>query len=194
MDASNGPQAPTGPYWVEHAVGITTTALMIEQHSRFPEASFLVVVLATFVTLWLGSVAISRFRSLIDRPKFNVPRRTFAHLTVFPVAFSIMVTSAMTHWPAMVRFGLSRPSFKHIVSQVHRGELMEDSFPRRIGLYHIKFLMLDEFNSANRSGTIGFSTGTVLADPCGLEYDPKNRPSSHYLTTKIAPKWYVTEW
>jgi len=119
--------------------------------------------------------------------------RTVLSWLAFPCAVAIVVSSSATHWPASVRFQLSKPSFDALVSKAFSGERPE-GFPCRVGLYWIESVNDLDFNYSTKQGTIGFVTGACLIDECGLYFDQSDPKSSHWLTTRIAPQWYLTEW
>ena len=195
MDELNTSNSTSHPSLVEHLIAAAVTLLILEQHSRFPEANVFIVGIASLTTLLLAIVYCTRLvmRSLSQVKPSNASRRTILHWVVFPTAVALMFTSAATHWPATIRFYLSKSSFDELVSQAYNGQEPQ-GFPRRVGLYWIDYVQDDAFDYETRQGTIGFVTGVVLIDECGLYYDKADRRSSHYLTTRIAPRWYITEW
>jgi hypothetical protein len=168
---------------------------MLEQHSRLPEATFYVVILCGAATLGLGVAYFVRLAHRLRRGLFSdgVKPGAVPGWIVFPAALSLMLSSAATHWPATIRFHLSKPSFDEVVAQVYTGQKPQ-GFPRRVGLYWIDYVKDDDFNYDTRRGRIGFVTGVALLDECGIYYDEDDPGSSHWLTTRIAPRWYLTEW
>jgi len=188
-------RATAAPSLFEHVVTGFSTLLVLEQHSRLPEANFFVVIFCSIATLCLGIAYLARLAKPSQRDK-TVPannRSPILDWAGFPLALALMFSSAATHWPATIRFNLSKSSFDELVAQAHNGEEPQ-GFPRRVGLYWINYVKDDDFDYETCQGTIGFVTGTALIDECGLYYDKANPQSSHYLTTRIAPHWYVTEW
>ena len=195
MDAPNTSKARCYPSVIEHMITVLVTAMILEQHSRMPEANFLVTV---FVFLSTMGLAIAYCVRLGERLRSSDEVKTSSnssvmHWFVLPVGVLIMLSSAATHWPATARFALSKSSFDELVAQAYNGQ-QPQGFPRRVGLYWIDNVKDNDFDYSTRQGTIGFVTGVALIDECGLRYDRSDRRSSHYLTTRIAPCWYVTEW
>lgn len=209
---------------VEHAVGVSLTILVLENHSRLPEVEgvvFLLLLVAVPALALSYSYRLARYlnrptRAALDTrtssvhvqhgqgvaeisershklPRVTVTKRFVLNWLVLPLCLIIMMTSAATHWTAMIRFYFSRASFEELVAEADMGQ-MSHGFPRRVGLYWIEDVDLYERNEKTGRRRIGFVTGVVLIDPCGLEYDDAKHPSSHYLTTQIAPCWYITEW
>ena len=195
MEASHEHNPVPYPSRTEHVVAAIATLLMLEQHSRLPEANFFVVVLCGAATLGLGVAYFARLakRARHDASSGGVKHRAVLSWLVFPVAITLMLSSAATHWPATIRFYLSKPSFDEVVAQAYNGQEPQ-GFPRRVGLYWIHYVHDYDFNYDTRQGTIGFVTGVALIDECGIYYDENNPESSHWLTTRIAPCWYLTEW
>ncbi len=179
------------PSAVEHVVAAGATLLILEQHSRLPEANFMAVFLCGVATLGLGVAYFARLALQILGDS-RITLRSALHWVVLPAAIALMVSSAATHWPARIRFHLSKPSFDELVAQAYTGQEPQ-GFPRRVGLYWIDCVQGD-FNYSTRKGTIGFVTGVALIDECGIYYDQNSPESSHWLTTRIAPCWYLTEW
>jgi len=183
------------PSFVEHAVLAIASLIILEQHSRLPEANFVAVITcgATIV-----GVTVAYFVRVVTctRREANAaplrPQAVFSWLIV-PATIAMLLCSAATHWPATVRFYLSKPSFDELIAQAYRGERPE-GFPRRVGLYWVEYVYDVDFNYETRQGTVGFVSGVALIDECGIYYDPGNPTSSHWLTTRIAPRWYLTEW
>lgn len=181
---------PSAP---EHALASGVAALILEQHSRLPEANFLVVGLASLVVLGLSVAYFVHLVPFLRNKSFAGRRTALLRWAVFPAALVLMLSSAVTHWPASIRFYLSKSSFDDLIAQAYRGQ-KPDGFPRCFGLYWVEGVQDDNFQYESGQGTIGFVTGEALIDPCGLLYDKTNPESSGYLTTRIAPNWYVTEW
>ena len=183
------------PSGIEHVIAAIATLLMIEQHSRLPEANFFIVILCGAITLGLVVVYFARLvkRGLGGASPAGAKHRGVLSWLVLPVAITLMLSSAATHWPATIRFYLSKPSFDALVEQAYSGE-KPHAFPRWVGLYWIDHVVDDDFNYDTCQGTIGFVTGVALIDECGISYDKKNPECSHSLTTRIAPCWYLTEW
>ena len=177
----------------EHLIAAGITALILEQHSRLPEANFLVAALASLVTMAL--IVAYGFHFVEFQRASSMGTHTWALLNwvVLPATVAMMLSSAATHWPASIRFYFSKPSFDELVAEAYRGRELQ-GFPRRVGLYWIEYVQDDDFQYDSGDGTIGFVTGRALIDECGLLYDRSNPKSSHYLKTQIAPHWYVTEW
>lgn len=190
------PDSNRGPLIAEHVVLACTSLLLLEQHSRLPESNLLLLPLCSGVIFVIGASYCGHLMVAIDDRVTGRTNRVGVGLLkwlVFPVTLALVLSSAVTHWPASVRFALSRSSFEELVSDAYQGKQL-DGFPRRVGLYWIEYVYDLEFNYATREGTIGFVTGSCLIDGCGLCYDPRDVESSHWLTTRIAPCWYVTEW
>jgi hypothetical protein len=183
------------PSAIEHVIAIGITALILEQHSRLPEANFVVVSVAFLTTLALA-VAYTRrcIRKLKTPDGFAArPRWSLFQWAILPACLALMLTSASTHWPAKIRFHFSKPSFEALLAQAQGGQRPQ-GFPRRVGLYWIENVHYSPFTRESGPGYLGFVTGVALVDECGIYYDPSNRPSTHFLTTRIAPCWYITEW
>ena len=181
---------PSAP---EHVLAAGIATLILEQHSRLPEAN---VFAAGFASLVVFGLFIAYCVHLVEflRNKSAVGQRSaLLNWVVFPTTLVLMFSSAMTHWPASIRFYFSKSSFDDLIAQAYRGQKPE-GFPRRVGLYWIDYVQDDSFQYESGLGTIGFVTGEALIDPCGLLYDKKNPKSSDYLTTQIAPNWYLTVW
>lgn len=194
MEVESDEQSTNYRLMLEHSVAAIVTLLMLEQHSRMPEAQFLICFFAVVAVFGLGIVYFSRLlKSLRWKSEANRRSRALVHWGVFPVAVTMMLTSSATHWPASVRFYLSKASFEELISKAYSGQEIGE-FPRWVGMYNIDRIYDSEFNYETRQGTIGFVTGVALIDECGLLYDSSNRESTHYLTSRIAPHWYVTEW
>jgi hypothetical protein len=192
MEASSDRQLKRCPSTLEHVIAVVVTLLVLEQHSRMPEANFFVVVISTVAVLGLG-VAYLATASLRRTDATTTKRPAFVNWIVLPVAVTLMLTSSASHWPATLRFYLSKPSFDGLVAEAYSGRELQ-GFPRWVGLYRIDSVQDSDFDYESRQGTIGFVTGVALIDECGLYYDQSDQKSSHYLTTRIAPHWYVTEW
>ncbi len=198
VDVENGSpdvSRPTRPSWVEHCFAALITVVILEQHSRLPEAGVFAIFLTAPVMLVLVITWFVRLlRVGVSHP---TPSRTSEqsawHWAVLPVAILILMSSSITHWPATVRFYCSKSSFEQLVTQAQNGKPLP-GFPRRVGLYWIDEIQDDEFDYQTGQGNIGFITGVAVIDQCGLYYDPADPESSHYLTIRIAPCWYVTEW
>ena len=183
--------------WIaDHVVLGIASFLILEQHSRLPEATLLVFLVCIAAIFWAGFSCLVRIGNSAS-PKTDNGDTTrpcgFTGWIAFPLAIALLLSSAATHWPASVRFALSRSSFEELVEDAYAGKELGE-FPRRVGLYWIEYVYDLEFNYATREGTIGFVTGSCLIDGCGLCYDRRDYESSHWLTTRIAPCWYVTEW
>lgn len=178
------------PEVFHHFVTTVVALLILEQHSRYPEAHFLVVLFCFFATLGLG---IAYVITVSRQPTRGSRVRTWFNRLFFPLVVLLMISSSVTHWPASVRFRLSEASFDQLVAEANSGKKPQ-GFPRRVGLYWIEYIYDADFDYTTGSGSIGFVTGSPLIDDCGLSYDPKNPESSHFLTTRISPCWYVTEW
>ncbi|MBI1314539.1 hypothetical protein GC176_24870 [bacterium] len=202
------PFSVKAPSIVEHVILACASLLMLEQHSRLPESNPILFLLCGPVVAALGCSYLARvvvgvgnrglnqsdgFLRVDPSGKDTAKPHSFLNWLVFPVTFALLLSSTATHWPASVRFALSRSSFDELVAQAYQGKKL-DGFPRRVGLYWIESVYDYDFNYDTREGTVGFVTGACLIDECGLCYDRRNRDSSHWLTTKIAPCWYVTEW
>ncbi len=196
------------PWFFEHAALGCASLLILEQHSRLPAANPLVLLPCGFLIAAIGCSYLARLvvrlsNDDLDRHEGSRSIESFScrlpalrcilNWLVFPTAMALLMSSAATHWPASVRFALSRSSFEQLVSDAHQGKELK-GFPRRVGLYWIESAYDYDFNYATRQGTIGFVTGSCLIDECGLYYDQQNFDSTHWLTTRIAPCWYVTEW
>ena len=181
------------PSAAEHVLAAGVATLILEQHSRLPEANFLAVVFASLVMFGLSNAYCVRLVASLRNKSAGGHRRALLNWVVFPAILTLMFTSAATHWPASIRFYFSKSSFDELIAQAYRGQKPE-GFPRRVGLYWIDYVPDDDFQYESSQGTIGFVTGESLIDPCGLLYDKSNPRSSGYLTTQIAPQWYVTEW
>ena len=187
MEAPRTHDPANQPSPFEHVISLCVTLVMLEQHSRLPEASFGAAVLCGLAMLGLGLTHVAR---LI---KYRVTCRSILSWLAFPLAVTLMLSSAVTHWPATVRFYLSKPSFDELISQAFSGQEPK-GFPRRVGLYWIDRVNDADFNYADRQGRIGFVTGVALVDECGLCYDESDPKPSHWLTIRIAPRWYLKEW
>ena len=179
------------PGFFNHLCTAFVALLILEQHSRYPEAHFLVGLFCFFATIGLGIAYLAAIsQQMTDGRRL---RRSWRSWLPFPLAVLLMITSAITHWPAAVRFKVSEDSFDQLVAEAYSGK-KPSGFPRRVGLYWIEYIYDADFDYTTGNGTIGFVTGTPLIDDCGLYYDPGNPKSSHFLTTRISPCWYVTEW
>jgi hypothetical protein len=193
MRDENGLSSINRPSLLEHLVAIGVATLLLEQHSRLPQANWIALGVVTLIVFGLSMAYCIRLVVLL-RSKLDVRlRESFLNWMVFPALLVLMFTSAATHWPASVRFYLSKASFDRLVEQAHSGRKLE-GFPRRVGLYWIEEVRDDSFRYESGEGTLGFVTGEALIDPCGLLYDNANLDYAHYLTTRIAPDWYITEW
>ena len=181
---------PSAP---EHVLAAGVAALILEQHSRLPEANFLAVGFSSLVVFGLSIAYCVHLVAFLRNKSAVGQRSALLKWAVFPAVLVLMFSSALTHWPASIRFYFSKSSFDDLIAQAYRGE-KPDGFPRRVGLYWIDYVQDDNFKYESGQGTIGFVTGEALIDPCGLLYDKTNPNSSGYLTTQIAPNWYVTEW
>lgn len=183
------------PLWFEQVTLAIVVLVVIEQHSRLPELGFLTFLVSLAVLVVLGAVQLGRFAKIQRRKllasKFSL--KTILSWLAFPCTVAIVLSSSATHWPASVRFQLSRPSFDALVSKAFNGERPR-GFPRRVGLYWIESVKDLDFNYSTKQGTIGFVTGACLVDDCGLYFDQSDPKSSHWLTTRIVPQWYLTEW
>ena len=178
----------------ELLLAVFATSLMLENHSRLPEANFFVVIFCSLATLGLGIAYIARLARISQLESTSWPRRhRLLNWIVFPFAVALMLSSSATHWPAMLRFNLSKSRFEELVEQAYTGHAPQ-GFPRRVGLFWIDYVQDSEFNYETRGGRIGFVTGVALVDECGIYYDEKDPKSTHWLTTRIAPCWYLTEW
>ena len=189
-DELNPTHHPTAP---EHVLAAGIATLILEQHSRLPEANILAVGFASLVMLGLSIAYLFRLAAFLRNKAASGHRSAWLNWVVFPATLTLMFSSTATHWPASIRFYFSKSSFDELILQACRGQKLE-GFPRRVGLYWIDDVMDDNFQYESGQGTIGFVTGEALIDPCGLLYDKSNPESSGYLTTRIAPQWYVTEW
>ena len=169
--------------------------VILEQHSRLPEVNFLAFLVSLVVFVGIGIAYFCRLPGIVwrlrDAQRFKM--RTILNWLVFPSAVVIVLSSSATHWPASVRFQLSKPSFDTLVSKAFSGE-RPVGFPRRVGLYWIESVHDLDFNYSTKQGMIGFVTGVSLIDECGIYFDQRDPKSSHSLTTRIAPQWYLTEW
>ncbi len=195
METKQEPHVVVRPLWLEQFALAIIVLVVIEQHSRLPELGFLTFLVSLAVLLWLGAVQLGRLAK-IQRRKLvasQISLRTIWGRLAFPSAVAIVLSSSATHWPASVRCQLSKPCFDALVSKAFRGERPE-GFPRRVGLYWIESVKDLDFNYSTKQGTIGFVTGVSLIDECGLYFDQSDPKSSHWLTTRIAPQWYLTEW
>lgn len=181
---------PSAP---EHVLAAGVATLILEQHSRLPEANFLAVGFASLVVFGLSIAYCVRLVAFLRNRLAVRHRRASLNWLVFSTTLILMFSSAATHWSASIRFYFSKSSFDELIAQAYRGQKPE-GFPRRVGLYWIDYVQDDDFQYESSQGTIGFVTGEALIDPCGLLYDKLNPNSSGYLTTQIAPQWYVTEW
>ena len=190
-------RSPNYPSAAEHAVLGLASLIILEQHSRLPEVSFFVffmggaaiggVGLIYFMRILIGSTSKNRTAgSPLDRP------RIVLSWIIFPAVVVLVLSSAATHWPARIRFYLSKSAFEDIVTKAYEGNTPE-GFPRRVGLYWVEAVHYD-FNYETQQRAIGLVTGVALIDECGIYYDPNDPSSSHWLTTRIAPCWYLTEW
>jgi hypothetical protein len=177
----------------EHVLAAGIATLILEQHSRLPEANILAAGFASLVMLGLFIAYCFRLATFLRNKSASGQRLEWLNWAVFPVTLVLTFSSTATHWPATIRFHFSKSSFDELITQAYRGQKPE-GFPRRVGLYWIDDVMDDNFQYESGQGTIGFVTGEALVDPCGLLYDKSNPESSGYLTTRIAPQWYVTEW
>ncbi len=195
MEKNLEPCAVIRPLWFEQVALAIVVLVVIEQHSRLPELGFLTFLVSLAVLVGLGAVQLGRFAG-IQRRKLLASQfslKTILSWLAFPCAVAIVLSSSATHWPASVRFQLSKPSFATVVSKAFSGERPE-GFPRRVGLYWIESVYDLDFNYSTKQGTIGFVTGVCLVDDCGIYFDQRDPKSSHWLTTRIAPQWYLTEW
>ena len=181
------------PSVLEHVIAAGVATLILEQHSRLPEANFVVVGLVSLVVFVLAIAYCVRIVALLRNISAVRQRWAFLNWMAFPAVLALMFSSSVTHWPASVRFYLSKSSFDNLIAQAHRGKKLE-GFPRRVGLYWIEDVQDDSFQYESGQGNIGFVTGEALIDPCGLLFDNTNPKSTGYLTTQIAPNWYITEW
>ncbi len=194
MEASRDDTAAPQPSVIGVLVVALTTMVILEQHSRLPEANVIVVLFCSLATLGLGVAYLARIANWSKtgyRMEYG-PRGIFNWIA-FPAAVTLMLSSVVTHWPAIIRFHFSKPSFEKLVATVYEGQEL-DGFPRRVGLYWIDEVQDAGFNYETREGTVGFVTGVALIDECGIYYDEQDGRSTHYLTTRIAPHWYLTEW
>lgn len=193
MRDENGLSSINRPYLLEHLVAVGVATLLLEQHSRLPQANWIALGVVTLIVFGLSMAYCIRLVVLFrNKPDVRL-RASFLNWMVFPAVLVLMFTSTATHWPATVRFYLSKASFDHLVEQARSGRKLE-GFPRRVGLYWIEEVRDDSFRYDSGEGTLGFVTGEALIDPCGLLYDNANPGCAHYLTTRIAPEWYITEW
>jgi hypothetical protein len=225
MEVSTDRDLTSSPTAVEHATAVAITLLVLESHSRLPEAGLFVSLVSAAAILSLGfgylwrviHIAIRRIRATFDRHSVSAnsqpiqssagnsdvsnslpgvadkKRFSFLNWLVLPACLLVIYTSTATHWPAVIRFYFSRASFEELVAQSYSGKMLK-GFPRRVGLYWIEDVEYSGRDETTGRRRIGFITGVALLDPCGLEYDEMNPPDSHYLTTQIAPCWYLTEW
>lgn len=195
MSEPNESKPTTRTSLAEHLVAIIVTAIILEQHSRLPEAKFPVLVICCVIVAVLGVKYFSRLAKHLRRRirPYDSTSLTIANWFILPVAIALMLSSAATHWPAKMRFHLSKPSFETLVETASTGDELT-GFPRRVGLYWIDYVKDGGFNRETGEGTIGFITGAALIDECGFLYDKANPKDSHWLTTKVAPCWYLTEW
>lgn len=224
MDGPTDDRATSFQAVVEHAVAVSLTVLVLENHSRLPEVQgvvFLPLLVAVPALALSYSYRLAQYLNRPTRtardthtssvhvqhgqgvaeisershklPRVTVTKRFVLNWLVLPVCLIMMMISAATHWTAMIRFYFSRASFEELVAQAESGQ-MPHGFPRRVGLYWIEKVKLIDRNEKTGRDRIGFVTGVVLIDSCGLEYDDANLPPSHYLRTRIAPCWYLTEW
>ena len=193
MRVGSGLHLTNYPSLLEHVMSVGVATLLFEQHSRLPEANWVALGVASLVVVGLLFAYCFRLVIFLRNKLFVGQRSSFLNWIVFPVVLVLMFTSAATHWPASLRFYFSKSSFDKLIAQAHRGEKL-DGFPCRVGLYWIEEVKDESFRYESGEGTIGFVTGEALVDPCGLLYDNTNPDYSHYLTTRIAPGWYITEW
>jgi len=187
---------PNRPSIGEHLLVGLASLILLEQHSRLPEAAFFVFLLCGGL---IAGVGLAYFVRIVTQRVGGEPDgRRFAKLRtavswiVFPVAVALVLSSAATHWPATIRFYLSKSAFEDVLAEVEQGN-KPAGFPRRVGLYWVDRIQYD-FDYQTEQPITGFVTGVALVDECGIYYNPKNPPSSHWLTTRIAPCWYLTEW
>ncbi|HBN77331.1 MAG TPA: hypothetical protein DD473_16280 [Planctomycetaceae bacterium] len=186
-------ESTSRPSLIEHVIAVTITCLMLEQHSRLPEVNLVVAGIGFLSTLGLVVAYGFHFEKSSQNQLKAITPKSLLHWLILPAAIIIMLTSAQTHWPASIRFSLSKSNFDNLIAQVERGEKPQ-GFPRRVGLYWIDYVKDSNYDSSTGQGTIGFITGIVMIDECGLIYDKTDPKSSHYLTTRIAPCWSITEW
>lgn len=191
MAATQSASRSGRPSLVENVVLVVAVLVLLEQHSRLPEANFFAVIVCGLAIVCVGVTYIARLAITACRGNLS-PAAAMSWL-VLPAAIVVLHSSAITHWPASIRFYFSKSSFEELVTQAQAGNKPAD-FPRRVGLYWIESIHDYDFNYETGEGTIGFVTGVAVLDECGIEYDHNNPPTSHYLTTRIAPNWYLTEW
>ncbi|MDB5337277.1 MAG: hypothetical protein JWN70_2896 [Planctomycetaceae bacterium] len=187
----------SGPSMSENLVVLFATLFVLEANSRLPSASFLVIMLGGTAMIGPGLAYLTRIAIQFARPKADYSKyfklRSIAKWAVLPAAIALLISSDATHWPAAVRFHFSKSSFQHIVTQGQKG-IRPAGFPRRVGWYWIESISDYSFDYRGGQGKLGFVTGTALIDPCGINYDPADPPTSNWLTTRLAPCWYLTEW
>ncbi len=109
MDSPCKQNAGTHPSSTEHVIAAMAVLVMLEQHSRLPEAAFPVVLLCGAATLGLGVAYVVR---LIGRARCNtscarLTRRGLLSWAILPAAIALMWSSAATHFSATIRFSLS---------------------------------------------------------------------------------------
>lgn len=193
MRVENGSRTRNRPSALEHMLAVVVVVLILEQHSRLPEAHWMALGVVSVVVFGLAIAYCVRLAVLLRSKPTVGQRSAFLNWLVFPAALVLMFTSAATHWPASVRFYFSKSSFDSLIAQAQKGQKLQ-GFPRRVGLYWIEQVKDDNYRYESGEGIIGFVTGEALIDPCGLMYDKTNSDRTHFLTTRIAPDWYVTEW
>ena len=195
MQTKRGLLAVVCPSRFEQFALTVVVFVILEEHSRLPELSFLTLLVSLVVFVGIGIAYLGRFSAMVrlqaETQQFQM--RTILSWLVFPCAVALVWSSAATHWPASVRFQLSKPDFDALVLKALNGESPE-GFPRRVGLYWIESVYDLDFDYSTKLGTIGFVTGVCLVDRCGLYFDQSDPKPSHWLTTRIAPQWYLTEW
>lgn len=186
------------PTLAENLIIFLAALPILEQHSRLPEMSQAIFILCAVpvgvvIVVWIVRVGLMTVKSSAPGEDDDLtPGLTAAWLTI-PAITLLLLFSALTHWPASVRFHFSRDAFEQAVENIFENKGTGE-FPRWMGLYYIEGIHDSDFDYAHKTGTIGFVTDRSSAGEYGLYYDPANLPPRHPLTTRISKYWYLEKW
>lgn len=186
------------PKLAENIIIILAALPILEQHSRLPEMSLPVIVLCAVpvgivIAGWIVRASIMAVKSSAPGEDDALTPGLLLDWLTIPVITLLLLFSALTHWPASIRFYFSQDAFEQAIENAYENQ-GNGEFPRWMGLYWVEGIHDAEFDYQHKTGTFGFVTGESSIDECGLYYDPGNPTPRHHLTTRIAKYWYLTEW
>ncbi|MBX3439103.1 MAG: hypothetical protein KF861_16555 [Planctomycetaceae bacterium] len=142
-----------GPTLVEHIVLGVASLAILEQHSRQPEATIVLILISGAAFVFVGAASLAHLVNLTNAHQTSSSPpglRRWGRWLIFPTVVALMMLSAVTHWPAIVRFHFSRSSFEELVAKAYNGE-PPDGFPRRVGLYWVWYCEDGDFDYEARN-------------------------------------------